>query len=90
MKYLPSNLPTPLNMNNPESTLISQPLVPQLSLSMELDKLRRTGNLTQQQADSIDKEFDDFKKLFAKFLTVDAKDSIVWEKIEKLHQDAVS
>ena len=56
---------------------------------MELDKLRRTGNLTQQQADSIDKEFDDFKKLFAKFLTVDAKDSIVWEKIEKLPQDAV-
>ena len=56
---------------------------------MELDKLRRTGNLTQQQADSIDKEFDDFKKLFAKFLTVDAKDSIVWEKIEKLPRDAV-
>lgn len=60
-----------------------------LSLSMELDKLRRTGNLTQQQADSIDKEFDDFKKLFAKFLTVDAKDSIVWEKIEKLPRDAI-
>ena len=56
---------------------------------MELDKLRRTGNLTQQQADSIDKEFDDFKKLFAKFLTVDAKDSIIWEKIEKLPRDAV-
>merc|ERR1712241_1476631 len=44
---------------------------------------------TQQQADSIDKEFDDFKKLFAKFLTVDAKDSIVWEKIEKLPRDAI-
>ena len=56
---------------------------------MELDKLRRTGNLTQQQADSIDKEFDDFKKLFAKFLTVDAKDSIVWEKIGKLPRDAI-
>ena len=58
---------------------------------MELDKLRRTGNLTATQGESIDKEFDDFKKLFAKFLTVDAKDKdFVWEKIEKLPRDAVS
>ena len=77
-------------MNKPEATLkLNLFFLPQLSLSMELDKLRRTGNLTQQQADSIDKEFDDFKKLFAKFLTVDAKDSIVWEKIGKLPRDAV-
>ena len=61
----------------------------ELSLSEELDKLRRTGNLTEQQNDSIDKEFDDFKKLFAKFLATDTKDSIVWEKIEKLSHNAI-
>ncbi len=62
----------------------------QLRLSVELDKLRRTGGMAQAEADRVDKEFDAYKRLFAKYLTLDASSSIAWEKIEKLPRDAVS
>jgi len=62
----------------------------QISLAQELDKLRRTGNLPDQQAKAVDKEFDGFKELFGKFLTSDSSaEAIKWGEIEKLPQDAV-
>ena len=62
----------------------------QASLAHELEKLRQTGNLADSQAQTIDKEFDGFQKLFAKFLTSEAQDSVQWDKIEKLGKNAVS
>ena len=58
------------------------------SLAMELEKLKRTGNLPEFQSQMIDKEFNGFQRLFKKFLESAAP--IEWEKIEKLPADAVS
>ena len=64
------------------------------SLVQELDKLRRTGvgigNVTGEQADVIDRDFDGFKRLFAKYLSGEAKAGIDWSKIETLPPDSVS
>ena len=57
---------------------------------MELEKLKRTGNLPQLQAQMIDKEFSGFQKLFANFLAAESVSAIEWERIEKLPHDAVS
>ncbi len=62
----------------------------QVSLAQELDKLRRTGNLTEGAGETVDKEFDGFRRLFAKFLTTDANEAVKWEEIEKLPKDAVN
>lgn len=62
----------------------------QISLTSELDKLRITGNLTEVQSRIVDQEFDGFKDLFAKFLASEAADGVVWDKIEKLPNNAVS
>ena len=66
----------------------------EVSLSQELDKLRRTGlgagGLTTLQASAIDKDFDGFKHLFAKYLSAESKAGIDWGKIEKLPSDSVS
>ena len=62
----------------------------QMSLTSELDKLRIAGNLPEAQAQMVDREFDGFKDLFAKFLASESQDSIKWDKIEKLPTDAVS
>ena len=59
-------------------------------LAQELDKLRITGNLPEVQAQMVDREFDGFKDLFAKFLASESQDSIKWDKIEKLPPGAVS
>ena len=59
-------------------------------LAQELDKLRIAGNLPEAQAQMVDREFDGFKDLFAKFLASESQDSIKWDKIEKLPTDAVS
>ena len=63
------------------------------SLAQELDKLRRTGvgigNLTKEQGDMIDRDFDGFKRLFAKYLSGEAKAGIDWAKIETLPDDSV-
>jgi UTP--glucose-1-phosphate uridylyltransferase len=56
----------------------------QISLAHELDKLRKTSNLPAFQADLVDKEFDGFQKLFAKFILADASSAIQWEQIGKL------
>lgn len=59
-------------------------------LAMELDKLKRTGNLPELQKAQIDKECQGFQRLFAKFLAADSAPAIEWERIEKLPHDAVS
>ena len=60
------------------------------SLAIELEKLKKTGNLPELQAHMIDKEFSGFQRLFNKFLAADSGDAIEWERIEKLPADAVS
>ena len=65
----------------------------EVSLSQELDKLRRTGVgmgcLSGEQAETVDRDFDGFKRLFAKYLSGDAKAGIEWSKIEPLPDGAV-
>merc|ERR1712051_236544 len=58
-------------------------------LAMELEKLKRTGNLPQLQAQMIDKEFSGFQKLFTNFLAAESVSAIEWERIEKLPHDAI-
>ena len=60
------------------------------SLAIELEKLKKTGNLPELQAQMIDKEFGGFQRLFNKFLAADSGSAIEWERIEKLPSDAVS
>ena len=63
------------------------------SLAHELEKLRRTGvglgGGTGEQADIMDRDFDGFKRLFAKYLSAEAKAGIDWAKIETLPGDSV-
>ena len=59
------------------------------SLYQEWKKLMKTANLTEAQSQIVDKEFDGYQKLFAKFLTSESQERVIWEKIEKLHKDAV-
>ena len=65
----------------------------EISLAQELDKLRRTGVgmgcLSGEQAEVIDKDFDGFRRLFAKYLSGEAKTGIDWDKIEPLPDGAV-
>ena len=65
----------------------------EISLAQELDKLRRTGVgigcLSGEQADTIDRDFDGFKRLFAKYLAGAAKTGIDWNKIEPLPEGSV-
>ena len=61
-----------------------------MSLSSELDKLRKTSNLTVERNKAIDKELEGFQRLFAKYLQADVAAPIDWEKIEKLPQGSVS
>ena len=56
-------------------------------LALELDKLARTEAEGRRQ--TVDREFDGFKKLFGKFIN-EKGPSVIWDKIERLHQDAVS
>ena len=66
----------------------------EVGLSQELDKLRRagvgTGCLIGEQADIVDRDFDGFKRLFAKYLSGEAKTGIDWSKIDPLADGAVS
>ncbi len=62
----------------------------QSNLALELDKLRRAGNLPDAQTRLIDKEFDGYRQLFGKFLNSKAREGVIWDKIEKLPGDAVS
>merc|ERR1711860_156778 len=59
------------------------------SLAIELEKLKKTGNLPELQAQMIDKEFGGFQRLFNKFLAADSGSAIEWERIEKLPSDAM-
>lgn len=61
-----------------------------VSLSSELTKLRKTSNLTSEHNALIDKEFEGFQRLFAKYLEADVAAPIDWNKIEKLPKDSVS
>ena len=58
------------------------------SLSIELEKLKKTALLPEAQSQLIDKEFSGFQRLFKTFLATAGP--IEWEKIEKLPSDAVS
>jgi len=55
-------------------------------LALELDKLARTEAEGRRQ--TVDREFDGFKKLFGKFIN-EKGPSVIWDKIERLHQDAI-
>ena len=59
-------------------------------LAMELEKLKRTGNLPELQSQMVDKEFRGFQRLFANFLAAESVSAIEWDRIEKLPHDAVS
>ena len=61
-----------------------------IQLNLELDKLRKTADISAIQSSLVDKEFDGFKDLFGKFLASETHDRVVWDKIEKLPADAVS
>ena len=56
-------------------------------LATELDKLARTEAEGRRQ--TVDREFDGFKKLFGKFIN-EKGPSVIWDKIERLPHDAVS
>ena len=56
-------------------------------LALELDKLARTEAEGRRQ--TVDREFDGFKKLFGKFIN-EKGPSVIWDNIERLPQDAVS
>ncbi len=61
------------------------------SLEHEVTKLKRNSKeLSDTQLKTIDKEFEGFTNLFAKFLAADAQEAVKWDDIEKLPQDAVS
>jgi len=53
----------------------------QITLAAELDKLMKT--LPEGQKELVQKEFDGYQRLFAKFL-VDSGPSVIWDKIERL------
>merc|ERR1719422_967955 len=55
-------------------------------LALELDKLARTE--TEGRRQTVDREFDGFKKLFGKFIN-EKGPSVIWDNIERLHQDAI-
>jgi len=57
------------------------------SLSIELEKLKKTALLPEAQSRLIDKEFSGFQRLFKTFLATAGP--IEWEKIEKLPSDAI-
>jgi len=58
----------------------------QISLAMELDKLMKTMPEGQKQV--VEQDFDGFKGLFGKFIN-ETGPSVVWDKIEKLPQNAI-
>ena len=58
----------------------------QISLGMELDKLLMTMPEGQKQV--VEQDFDGFKRLFNKFIN-EKGPSVVWDRIEKLPQNAV-
>ncbi len=60
-------------------------------LALALDNLRSTGkDLPDEETSLVEKEFNGYKDLFAHFLNAKARESIEWNKIEKLPGDAVS
>ncbi len=59
-------------------------------LEHEVKKLKQNSKeLLDIQLKTIDKEFEGFTNLYAKFLAADAQEAVKWEDIEKLPQDAV-
>ena len=59
----------------------------QITLAMELDKLMKT--MPEGQKHVVEQDFDGFQRLFSKFIN-ETGPSVVWDKIEKLPQNAVS
>ena len=63
----------------------------EIALKLELNNLKAmVNNHSIGSIDAPDKELEGFQKLFAKFLSQDSQENIVWEKIEKLPTDSVS
>lgn len=60
----------------------------QNSVTSELNKILRTGDLSESQRKDFEKDFNGFKDLFGKFLASETT-SIVWDNIEKLPHDAI-
>jgi len=58
----------------------------QIGLAMELDKLMKTLPAGKKQV--VEQDFDGFQRLFGKFINSTGP-SVHWDKIEKLHQDAI-
>ena len=59
----------------------------QISLALELDKLMKT--MPEGQKHVVEQDFDGFQRLFGKFIN-ETGPSVIWDKIEKLPQNAVS
>lgn len=55
-----------------------------VSLSIELQKLKKTSIFDETRNKAIDQDFEGFQKLFGKYLEADVSAPISWEKIEKL------
>jgi len=58
----------------------------QITLAMELDKLMKT--MPEGQKHVVEQDFDGFQRLFSKFIN-ETGPSVVWDKIEKLPQNAI-
>jgi len=51
--------------------------------------LKKAGPVPEDVLSRIDKEFNGYRRLFAKFLESDVTASVQWDKIEKLPADSV-
>jgi len=58
----------------------------QITLAMELDKLMKT--LPEAQKQIVEKEFEGFQRLFAKFIA-DTGPQLIWENIQKLPEGSI-
>lgn len=58
----------------------------QISLAMELDKLMKT--LPEAQKQIVEKEFEGYQRLFAKFIA-DSGPQLIWENIQKLPEGSI-
>jgi len=58
----------------------------QITLAMELDKLMKT--LPEAQKQIVEKEFEGFQRLFAKFIA-DSGPQLIWENIQKLPEGSI-
>lgn len=62
----------------------------QLALDQELDNLKTTFGGSEEGKITVDKEFDGYSKLFAKFLAPDSRKGVEWDKIHRAPKELVN